>query len=55
MPKHRAELLLMSEKASREELVNMLRHADEWLAERFKEDYPEGTVEALIFDDMEDE
>jgi len=55
MPKHRAQLLLTSETATRDELAEMLRHAAEWLADRYEEDYPGDTVRACVVDDMEDE
>ena len=54
MAKHRAQLLLMSESISREELVAILQHAVEWAYERYHEDYHDA-IKAFVIDDMEDE
>jgi len=55
MAKHRAQLLLLSESVSREELVDILQHAMEWASDKYQEDFDEEAIEAVVVDDMEDE
>ena len=55
MPKHRAQLLLMSEEVPREELAGALKKVAHRVLDSLPEKYDPDEVELLVIDDMEDE